>query len=129
MEYVRNYDADTITFNIPGVHPLMGNRISVRVLGVDAPEIRGKTECEKKRAREAKAAVAALLTQSKRVDLVNVGRDKYFRILADVHADGVSLREHLLKSGYAYPYDGGTKRAVNWCNPLDRGVAGNLPKK
>jgi hypothetical protein len=28
---IRNYDADTITFDIPNVHPLIGDKISVRV--------------------------------------------------------------------------------------------------
>ena len=41
-------------------------------------------------------------------------RGKYFRIVADVYADGVSLTDKLIKSGYAVPYDGGTK-AKDWC--------------
>ena len=31
VKYVKNYDADTITFNIPNVHPLIGKSIGVRV--------------------------------------------------------------------------------------------------
>ncbi|MBF0370483.1 MAG: hypothetical protein HQL52_13605 [Magnetococcales bacterium] len=40
--YRGNYDGDTIRFDIPGVHPLLGDNISIRVRGVDTPEIRGK---------------------------------------------------------------------------------------
>ena len=29
--YVRNYDGDTITFNLPGLHPIIGDKISIRV--------------------------------------------------------------------------------------------------
>ena len=37
VKYVRNYDGDTITFNIPNLHPLFGKSISVRVRGINAP--------------------------------------------------------------------------------------------
>ena len=42
VRYVRNYDGDTITFDIDGLHSIVGKNISVRVLGIDTPEIRGK---------------------------------------------------------------------------------------
>ncbi|PIT99828.1 MAG: hypothetical protein COT74_08565 [Bdellovibrionales bacterium CG10_big_fil_rev_8_21_14_0_10_45_34] len=38
---------------------------------------------------------------------MNVSREKYFRILADVFVDGNSLSAHLMKMGLAYSYDGG----------------------
>lgn len=34
------YDADTFRVNLKGYSPIMDERIPVRVLGVDAPEIR-----------------------------------------------------------------------------------------
>jgi len=46
--YVRNYDGDTITFNLPGLHPIIGEKISIRVNGIDTPEIKGKCEKEKR---------------------------------------------------------------------------------
>ena len=42
-----------MTVNIPGVHPLLGNEIGIRVRGIDTPEIRGKCEFEKRKAKEA----------------------------------------------------------------------------
>lgn len=115
VQYVRNYDADTITFNVPGVHPLLGDKINVRVSGVDTPEVRTKVTCEKQKARDAKRLVQNLLKHAKRIDLVHVSRDKYFRINADVIVDGKSLSHYLLKNGLAYSYDGGTKKKVDWC--------------
>lgn len=115
VTYISNYDGDTITVDIPGAHPLFGYHISVRVLGVDTPEIKGKAPCERERAQEAKEAVANFLKSARQIDLVNVGKDKYFRILADVLADGRSLRDHLLSRKLAYPYDGGTKQTIDWC--------------
>lgn len=118
VEYLKNYDADTITFSIPGVHPLLGEKISVRVRGVDAPEIKGKLPCEKDQARTAQRLIENLMKRAQRVDLENVDRDKYFRILADVKIDGKDLRELLLKNQLAYEYNGGTKIQRDWCKRL-----------
>lgn len=117
VKYARNYDADTITVSIPNIHKFFGEKISVRLFGVDAPEIKTKDKCEKRLAREAKEYVASVLSKSKRIDLVDVKKDKYFRLLSDVIIDGQSLRSLLFKHNYAYPYYGKTKRKVNWCKP------------
>ena len=115
VKYIKNYDADTITFNIPGTHPLIGKKINIRVSGVDTPEIRTKNKCEKSKARNAKKLVSNLLKNSTRIDLENIKRGKYFRIVADVVIDGKSLKNYLLKNGFAYSYQGGTKKKMNWC--------------
>ena len=52
----------------------------------------------------------------KRIDLENIERGKYFRIIADIKIDGKSLTRYLLKNGLAYSYDGGKKKKTNWCN-------------
>jgi len=116
VKYVRNYDADTITFDIPNVHPLIGKHISVRVRHVDTPEIKGKLPCEKEAARTAKRLIENLLKNATRIDLENAGKDKYFRILADVVVDGKPLKDTLLKNNLAYSYEGKTKQSLNWCN-------------
>ena len=115
VKYIRNYDADTITFNIPNVHPLIGKHISVRVRHVDTPEIKGKLPCEKDAARTAKKLTENILKNAKRIDLENVDKDKYFRILANVVVDGKSLKDTLLKNNLAYAYEGKTKQKLNWC--------------
>lgn len=84
VKYIKNYDADTVTFNIPEVHPLLGKNISVRVEGVDTPEIRTRNKCEKEKAYRAKKIVEDLLKQAKTIELVGVKRGKYFRIVADI---------------------------------------------
>jgi endonuclease YncB( thermonuclease family) len=115
VKYVKNYDADTVTFNIPSVHPLIGKNINIRVLGVDTPEIRTKNKCEKEKGRNARELVKNLLKNAKRIDLINIQRGKYFRVVADVMIDGKSLSAYLLKNGLAYAYQGGTKKKINWC--------------
>lgn len=116
VKYIRNYDADTITFDIPNVHPLIGKNISIRVRHVDTPEIKGKLPCEKDAARTAKKLIENILKNAKRIDLENADKDKYFRILADVIVDGKSLKDTLLKNNLAYAYEGKTKQKINWCS-------------
>ncbi len=116
VKYIKNYDGDTITVEIPNVHPLIGKNISVRILGIDTPEKTGTKPCEKERARDAQRLVENLLKNSKSIELKNIDRDKYFRILADVWVDGKSISDLLIKNNLAYQYFGGRKPAsTNWC--------------
>ncbi|MFK7823740.1 MAG: thermonuclease family protein [Oligoflexales bacterium] len=115
VKYLKNYDADTITFNIPDVHPLVGERISIRVKGIDTPEIRTKDQCEKDLAFKGRLFVKGMMESAERIDLLNIKRGKYFRIVADVIADGKSVAEEIRKNKLGYFYNGGTKKKVNWC--------------
>ena len=113
-EYVRNYDGDTITFNLPGLHPIIGEKISIRVNGIDTPEIRGKCDKEKYDAKQAKVMVADILKDAERITLKNMERGKYFRIAADVFVDGENLADMLIEAGVAVRYGGG-KKVHKWC--------------
>lgn len=116
VKYLKNYDGDTVTVKIPNVHPLLGENITVRVHGVDTPEKTGKGPCEKERARDAQRLVENLMKNAKNIELRNVDRDKYFRVLAEVWVDGQSLSQILIKNKVANHYDGGRKPAnFNWC--------------
>jgi micrococcal nuclease len=114
VTFVGNHDGDTITVNIAYVHDILGKNITVMVFGIDTPEIVGRCDKEHLLAVEVKEYVHSILVNS-HVDLLNIKRDKYFRILADVRTkDGDSLAKILLDKGYAIEYDGGTK-TKNWC--------------
>jgi micrococcal nuclease len=89
--YIRNYDGDTITFNLPGLHPIISNKINIRVNGIDTPEIRGKCEKETYNAQKAQQMVADILKDTEQITLKNMERRKYFRIDADVIVDGENL--------------------------------------
>jgi len=108
-EVTSIYDGDTFRCNIEGVHPLLGNRISIRVNGVDTPEMKDKRPAIKKLAQEAKQYTVTKLRTGKVIELRNVTRGKYFRIVADVYIDGVNLSHLLIAQGLGKKYDGGTK--------------------
>ena len=112
--YLQNYDGDTVTFNLPGLHPIIGEKISIRVNGIDTPEIRGKCEKEKYDAKQAKEMVTDILKDAERINLKNMERGKYFRIAADVIVDGENLADVLVEAGMAVRYDGG-KKTHKWC--------------
>jgi micrococcal nuclease len=112
--YVRNYDGDTITFNLSGLHPIIGKKINIRVNGIDTPEIKGKCEKEIYNAHKAQQIVADILKDAEQITLKNMERGKYFRIAADVIVDGENLGDMLIQAGMAIKYDGGKKKH-KWC--------------
>lgn len=115
VRFLYNHDGDTLTVSIPNVHPLLGQKISVRVFGVDTPEMYSDDPCERDAALVAQKFVRVMVSRGQRLDLYQVQRDKYFRILADVRIDGESLSRALISRGLAYPYYGGTKQKIDWC--------------
>lgn len=81
---------------------------SIRIAGIDTPELRGRCEKEKKLAAEARNALAELLPLQQSVLLSHVESDKYGgRFLASVRtADGVDVGGELLKRELAVSYSG-----------------------
>jgi len=107
------YDGDTFRVNIDSLPPIVGKNIPIRVNGVDTPEIRGKCQYEKDLALKARDFVRAKLANAKEIKLTNLQRGKYFRVVANVVVDGVSLEQELLDNKLAYEYSGGKK--LSWC--------------
>ena len=127
VKYLRNYDGDTITVELTELgemdkdskFSLFWKKMSVRVNGVDTPEIRTRCAQEKVLGKQAKALVKDVLKDAEYLSLRNVKRGKYFRIVADIiinpgTPDEVNLKDILLESGLAVAYDGG-KKTKNWC--------------
>ena len=107
------YDGDTFRVNIASLPPIVGKNIAIRVNGVDTPEIRGKCQYEKNLALKARDFVRNKLANAKEIKLTNLQRGKYFRVVANVVVDGVSLEKELLDNELAYEYSGGKK--LSWC--------------
>ena len=108
------YDGDTFRVNIDSLPPIVGKNIPIRLNGVDTPEIRGKCQYEKDLALKARDFVRNKLANAKEIKLTKLQRGKYFRVVADVMVDDVSLEKELLENKLAYKYTGGKKSS--WCN-------------
>ena len=92
---------------------IFGDRLSLRLVGIDTPEMKGKCDQEKMLALQAKAFLTQHLEQAQNIEIELVARDKYFRVLSLIVADGLDLADELVKAGLAYSYTGGTKQ--RWC--------------
>ena len=82
----------------------------VRLHGIDTPETASKDQQEKALGKEAKEFVAKWLRSQKELKARTTKDDKYGRILAHIYGEGgVCLNEEMVRLGYAWAYDGGTK--------------------
>ena len=108
---IKVYDGDTIT--IASRLPYEGSplyKFSVRLNGIDTPEIKTKNPEEKKKALSCKEELSRLCLDQD-VELQNVNTEKYGRLLADVYCNGVHLNQHMIDGGFAVVYDGGHKKS------------------
>lgn len=112
---IKVYDGDTITIaaKLPNTDgPIY--RFSVRLDGIDTPEIRGKTEAEKELAKHVRDVLHEMIF-GKIVELRNVSNEKYGRILADVYLGELNINQWLVSENLAVAYDGGKKqRPSSW---------------
>ena len=107
---IKVYDGDTITIaqKLPYENsPLF--RFSVRLLGVDSPELKTKDASEKMYAERSRDELHKFIFEQT-VTLKNVSLEKYGRILADVYYGDIHINKWLLDHKYAIPYDGAKKR-------------------
>lgn len=116
VEYLKNYDGDTFTVNIKGLPDVFGKEISVRIRGIDTPELGATRKCERAAADNARRFLMRTLATSK-IRLLGCERDKYFRLLCTVKAGDIDVGERMLKGRWGVPYDGGTKRDWYCGNP------------
>ena len=107
------YDADTFKAH---VRVWLGQTVatSIRIGGIDTPEIRGKCPEEKALALKAKTRLEMLLSSGV-VELWRVQYGKWAgRVIAHVTVNGESVPDVLINEGLARPYDGGKRQS--WCN-------------
>ncbi len=100
-------DGDTIV--IRGEH--------IRLLGINAPELKGKCRAESVRALRARSRLMKLI-ESAQIDIDRDGFDRYRRTLAKVSVAGTDLGHVLMREGLArkwvQSYNG---QQEPWCQP------------
>lgn len=127
LPVVSIYDGDTIMSSLTLPPPL--NAISVRIIGIDTPEMPaksyritgklGRAKCD----NEAELAIAATnylqSLQSQYGGAMTVKDFDYGayagRIVGRVYIGGIDIANQMIGLGYAVPYDGKGKRSKNWC--------------
>lgn len=115
-EIARVIDGDTVAVLVR-VWPAVTIEARIRILGIDTPELRGKCQSERERARAAKEFVQALIPAGSTVTLRNVKADKYAgRHDAEIWtAKNQSVGQLLIGEGLARPYHGEARQG--WCSP------------
>ena len=106
-QVIKVYDGDTFTIGFFQPYSEKPFRMSVRLSGIDTPEMKGRLKIK------AKAAQEFLSSQimGKVVELSNISMEKYGRLLADVHCGGIHINKLMMDDGFAVSYNGGAKGA------------------
>ena len=107
---IKIVDGDTVDVLIDlGFNTTKKER--VRLLGIDTPESATKDLPEKKLGLEAKEYITQWFVKNTPFRLQTTKDDKYGRILGVFTGlDGKTLNTRLVDEGYAWAYDGGTKK-------------------
>lgn len=101
------YDGDTFTIRLNDASlPEIFRNISIRVKGIDTPEMKPQNA----RALESRIFLEGLLSRATVIEIKNIEKDKYFRLVADVYVDRRLVSEVMISRGYGVPYDGGKKQ-------------------
>lgn len=96
---VRVVDGDTLIVAPKDAKQPELLRISVRLYGIDAPEL------SQPGGKESKAALERLARQGAAVDIIPVEADRYDRAVGVVMFNGVSLNIEQIRNGQAWVYD------------------------
>jgi len=106
---VKVYDGDTITIATRIPNDTTVYRFTVRLLGIDSPEMKSQYENEKQLAIQSQNALATLI-MDKIVRIGTITFEKYGRILANVYCEGINVSDWMIDNGYAVAYNGKTKQ-------------------
>lgn len=107
-KYISNYDGDTVRLNIDLGFEIWLNNQSVRLYGIDCPEMRGDT---KAKGQLAKDFVSMVLSSAKEINITTYKdtKEKYGRWLVDIeYSDGANwtnLNKELVNLGHATQKD------------------------
>lgn len=114
VRVTRIIDGDTLDAD----HPARLAGFRIRLLDIDTPEMRGRCDAEKTKASRAKARLAQLLPVGAMVTIKSGSPswnfDRYGRLLAHVHFQGINAGKQMVLEGLAQPWRPSLPK-VNWC--------------
>jgi len=116
-QILRVSDGDTIVISARFLPAPLKPELAVRIYGVDTPEKGHRAQCpsEAQRGEQASQWTKQLVASGQKFQVTLYGWDKFGgRVLGDILVDGRSVREGLIKNGFAREYYGEAKQS--WCN-------------
>ena len=108
------YDGDTLYITEKSCPPVFCTHIGVRLNGIDTPEMHGKCQLEKDKAKKAKLFLTGAIKDGTVIELRDTSREKYGRLIGDMYIDGKSVGDQMIASGLAVSYHG-EKKTTDWC--------------
>lgn len=101
------YDGDTVKVAFPFGGSMY--RWNCRLVGVDTPELRTTNQKEKEFGYKVRDHLREKIL-GKVVTIKCEDFDKYGRLLVTILLEELSVNQWLIDNGYAFAYDGGTKK-------------------
>lgn len=96
------HDGDTITVNIDlGFGILLTNQ-HIRLIGINAPELKGKTKQEAIKSRDRLKEL--VLEKEIKIETIKDKKEKYGRMLGKIWVNDVLINDLLLTEGLAVPF-------------------------
>jgi micrococcal nuclease len=111
---LRAIDGDTVEIQVDFLPSELGDKLHIRIWGVDTPEkgFRAQSEHEKALGLKASEFTKNAIVNAKEIKINLIMWDKFGgRVLGDLIIDGKSLRQLLLDNGYAREYYGDKKQS------------------
>lgn len=110
----RAIDGDTVEVQVNFLPSELGNKLHIRIWGIDTPEkgFRAQSVHENDMGVRASEYTKHLIENATELKITIRSWDKFGgRVLGDVIIDGKSLRQLLLDNGYAREYYGDKKKS------------------
>lgn len=98
------YDGDTIKDVVIKMDFGITATKTIRILGIDAPEMRGGSDREKRKATKARDRLRNIIGSCTKLRLVGNGNDNFGRLLANVFCGNTDIAKQLLREGHAVEY-------------------------
>ena len=111
---VRAVDGDTVEIQVDFLPSELGDKLYVRIWGIDTPEkgFRAQSQHEKQLGLKASEFTKNAIANAKEIKINLIMWDKFGgRVLGDLIVDGKSLRQLLLDNSYAREYYGDKKKS------------------
>jgi len=101
---LRVIDGDTIVAEVDLGFSTF-KRVNVRLVGIDAPEVRTRDLKEKERGKESKDYLEDIFSINKNFTLISNKLDKYGRCLGTIMIDDLNINEEMVELGLAKFYE------------------------
>ena len=101
------YDGDTVTADVDLGFRTWRRGESLRLFGIDAPELRGASRPDGLRSRD--ALRARVLGKEVVICTIKDRTGKYGRYLAEIYLGEENVNRWLVRQGFAVEYDGGAR--------------------